>query len=130
MEFKSPIMLQAIVDHIKGLKFPILSHIRQTCLLETNRPQAQIHALHGQARDINLSVPIKIQARMPIVCKRYNDLQSIKSLHGIHHAIVSPFKIIVPCLVMWKVNSASLASTLISLTARSSSESAVKQFLD
>ncbi len=109
MEFKSPITLQAIIDHIKGLKFPILSHIRQTSLLETNRPQAQIHALHGQARDINLSIPIKIQARMPIMCKRYNDLRSIKSLHGIHHAIVSPFKIIVPCLVMWNESQLSIS---------------------
>ncbi len=109
MEFKSPITLQAIVDRIKGLKFPILSRIRQTSLLETNRPQAQIHALHGQARDINLSVPIKIQARTPIVCKRYNDLRSIKSLHGIHRAIVSPFKIIIPCLVMWNESQLSIS---------------------
>src|SRR5258708_15671584 len=109
MEFKSPITLQAIVDHIKGLKFPILSRICQMSLLETNRPQAQIHALHGQARDINLSIPIKIQARMPIVCKRYNDLRSIKSLHGIHCTIVSPFKIIVLCLVMWNESQLSVS---------------------
>src|SRR6266436_6776834 len=80
-----------------------------TSLLETNRPQAQIHALHGQTRDINLSIPIKIQAWMPIMCKRYNDLQSIKSLHGIHHAIVSPFKIIVLCLVIWNESQLSVS---------------------
>src|SRR5258708_1122683 len=109
MEFKSPITLQAIVDHIKGLKFPILSRIRQTSLLETNQPQAQTHPLPIQARDINLSIPIKIQAQMPIVCKRYNNLRSIKSLHSIHHAIVSPFKIIIPCLVMWNKSQLSVS---------------------